>query len=86
MRKTFKLNIMTPEEAVFKGEVYSLVVPASLGYLGVLADHAPIITNLKAGKIILKENSGKETVIHNKAKGFLEVGNNKAIMLLDSVD
>lgn len=86
MHKTFKLNIMTPEATLFKGEVYSLVVPAALGYLGILADHAPIIANLKAGKIILKEDSGKETIIHNKGKGFLEAGKNKAVLLLDSLE
>ena len=86
MHKTFKLDIMTPEVAVFKGEVYSLIAPAALGYLGILAEHAPIVTNLNAGKIIIKENSGQETVIHNKGKGFLEARNNKAVMLLDSIE
>ncbi|MCX5701107.1 MAG: F0F1 ATP synthase subunit epsilon [Candidatus Omnitrophica bacterium] len=86
MQKNFYLNILTPGALVYKGDVSSLVVPAALGYLGVLADHAPLIANLKAGKIIVKESSGGLTIINNKGKGFLKVFKNKTVILLDSVD
>jgi len=86
MQKNFYLNILTPGALVYKGDVSSLVVPAALGYLGVLADHAPLIANLKAGKIIVKESSGGLMIINNKGKGFLKVLKNKTVILLDSVD
>ena len=85
MGKLFQVNILTPEKKVFAGEVTSLVVPAALGYLGILADHAPLIANLTAGKIIFKKEAGTQAVIYNKGKGFLEVLKNKVTLLLDSV-
>ncbi|MDD2679739.1 MAG: ATP synthase F1 subunit epsilon [Candidatus Omnitrophica bacterium] len=84
MAKLFHVNILTPEKKVFAGEVVSLIVPAALGYLGILAGHAPLAANLKAGKIILRENSGEQTVLYNKDRGFLEAAENKVTILLDS--
>jgi F-type H+-transporting ATPase subunit epsilon len=86
MPKNFKIDIMTPEARLYKGEAYSLVVPAALGYLGVLADHAPIVAKLKVGKIIIKASTGDQKVINNKGKGFLEAGKNKAVILLESAE
>ena len=59
MAKLFDLTIITPDEIVYEGKALSLVAPCALGYLGVLGDHAPLIANMKAGKITLKEESGK---------------------------
>ena len=84
MEKPFHINILTPERKVFEGEIVSLVVPAALGYLGILADHAPLAASLKAGKIIFKGKSGEQTVLYNKDRGFLEVAANKVTVLLDS--
>jgi len=80
----FSLDIKTAQEKIFEGNVSSLVVPAALGYLGVLANHAPLAANLKPGNITFKDASGLERKIVNKGKGFFEVVKNKATILLDS--
>jgi len=85
MDKLFQVNIITAQEKVFEGSISSLVVPAELGYLGVLANHAGMMANLVPGKITYREGSGKESAIFSEGKGFLEVRNNKAILLLDEV-
>ncbi len=85
MEKAFKVNIITPDQTVYTGEVSSLIAPAALGYLGVLANHTPFIANLLPGKITLRNNSGKLTVIDSKGKGFLEVLKNNATLLLDNI-
>lgn len=81
----FNAQIITADKRIFEGEISSLVVPSELGYLGVLADHAPLIANLRPGKITFRDNSGFEKEIINKGKGFIEVIRNKATILLDSV-
>jgi len=81
----FHINILTPEKQIFEGELSSLIVPAALGYLGVLSNHAPLVANLTPGKITYKETRGKQTTIKNTGKGFIEVVKNKATILLDSV-
>ena len=83
MGKLFHVNILTPENKIFEGDVVSLIVPAALGYLGVLADHAPLIATLTPGKIIYRDSHSSQVVISNKGKGFIEVCNNKATILLN---
>ena len=85
MAKTFQLNILTPEKTVYAGSAASLTVPGEAGYLGVLADHAPLVTTLFAGKISFKDQAGKETVLESEGKGFLEVFKNEATVILLAV-
>jgi len=85
MEKVFEVNIITPDKSIYKGEAFSLIVPAELGYLGVLANHAPLIANLVPGKITIREASKKLTTLDSKGKGFLEVSRNNATLLLDNI-
>ena len=84
MEESFRANIYTPQRTIFEGKVSSLIVPAELGYLGVLANHAPLVANLVPGKITFREISGKVTELDSQEMGFLEVSNNNATVLLDS--
>ena len=86
MEKQFRINILTPSKAVFTEEVISLIAPAELGYLGVLANHAPFIANLVPGKLILRGPSEKLTVIHSRGKGILQVFKNNVTVLLENVE
>ena len=83
--KLFHVDIVSPDKSIYNGAIQSLVVPCELGYLGVLADHAPLVANIVRGKITLKKDSGEILEISSKSRGFLEVNKNKAILLLDSV-
>lgn len=84
--KSFSVSILTEEKAVYSGEVVSLIVPAALGYLGVLADHAPLFACLTAGKIIVRENeTAQPAIFQSQGKGFLEVLKNKVTLILDAV-
>ena len=89
MTKHFRVTILTEEEVVYDGEAQSLVVPAQLGFMGVLADHAPLAARLKPGKIVLKTfTSGSEDeskIFNSLGKGFFEVSNNNATLLLDAI-
>jgi F-type H+-transporting ATPase subunit epsilon len=82
---SFYINILTPEKQIFEGDLSSLIVPAALGYLGVLSNHAPLVANLIPGNIIYKEAQGLQGIIKNAGKGFIEVVKNNAVILLDSV-
>ena len=82
MAKPFKVGIYTTDKILFEGEVVSLIAPSESGYLGVLADHAPIVAKLTAGKITLRLATGKSDVIESSTGGFLEVLRNQATLLL----
>jgi F-type H+-transporting ATPase subunit epsilon len=84
MSSQFHVDIITPEKVVYRDEILSLVVPAELGYLGVLANHAPLIAHLVKGKIILRDNQGKTEIFHSEGNGFIEVLKNKVTLILEA--
>lgn len=81
MAKLFHMEIVSPEAAVYEGDVESLVAPAAMGYLGVLADHAPLASDLAEGKITLREAQGKIKVFNSQGKGFIHVFNNRVTLI-----
>jgi len=81
----FNLAIVTPEKIFYEGEVASLVVPGSEGYLGTLTDHAPLITAIVPGKVTLKDTS-QEVVEMAVSFGFFEISHNTATLLVDSAE
>jgi F-type H+-transporting ATPase subunit epsilon len=81
----FQLTVVTPEEVFFEQVVVSLIAPGSEGYLGVLTDHAPLITGLVPGKLTVKDQKGKE-LIYAVGGGFMEVFNNQVTLLAHSVE
>jgi F-type H+-transporting ATPase subunit epsilon len=56
-----------------------------MGYVGILANHAPFITTLGPGKIVIRDGAGK-TEAYPSDSGFLEILDNKATILLDSIE
>lgn len=81
----FNLSIVTPEKIFYEGEVSSLIVPGSEGYLGTLTDHAPLITAIIPGKVTVRERS-REEVTFAVSYGFFEVSSNRATLLVDSAE
>ena len=53
----YQLKIYTQEKKVFEGAVTSLIVPGSEGYLGVLANHAPLLALLGQGKLTIRKGA-----------------------------
>lgn len=81
----FKLSIVSPEKVLYEDTVESIVVPGSEGYLGVMSQHAPLITSLKPGKLEIRDSNNKE-IIAAISGGFLEVSDNVATILADAVE
>ena len=82
--KSFQLEILTPVKTVFTGPIESLVAPGALGYLGVLANHAPLVTTLVPGKVTFRDPAGNVRILQSTGGGFLDVAHNRAVMLLDT--
>lgn len=85
MATTFQLSIVTPERVFYQQPVTSLVVPGTEGYLGVLANHAPLITALKPGKVEFRDAENRIRIAA-VSKGFLEVSGNIATLIADAVE
>jgi F-type H+-transporting ATPase subunit epsilon len=84
MATTFQLSILTPEESVFEGAVEYIEVPGSEGYLGVLANHAALVSGLATGTLTVRKEGGAEEKWQVRG-GFFEVSNNRATVLADSI-
>jgi F-type H+-transporting ATPase subunit epsilon len=82
---TFHITVLTPERTVFAGEAVHLLAPASEGYLGVLAHHAPLLASLKQGELAVRTPDGVEHRFRTPG-GFLEVGDNRALVLADACE
>ena len=84
--RTFTLEIVTPDRVVISDdEVVSLVAPGTLGYLGILANHAPLMTELTIGEITIRRSNGEEIHIAS-TQGFMEVSGNKVTILVDAAE
>ena len=85
MAGTFHVRLLTPEREVFSGEAQHLFARGSVGYLGVLANHAPLLTSLEPGLMAIRPaGGGLEPFV--VTGGFLEVSNNRATVLADAAE
>ncbi len=77
-----QLDIISPDQELFSGEVKYVGVPGIDGSLGILNNHAPLITTLDSGEILVRMEDGNEETFAVKG-GVLEVMNNKVIILAE---
>ncbi len=76
------LEILTPEQKIFSGDVYGVQLPGIGGSFEVLDRHAPMVSALKEGTLkILKDKHATST--YSIKSGFIEVLNNKATVLVE---
>jgi len=79
-----RLDIITAEKIVYSDEVSSVVAPGSAGQLGILPNHAPLLTSLKPGELkVLKEGEESNIAVSG---GFLEVLQNVVTILADTAE
>ena len=83
-----QLSIVTPEKLVLNEEVDQVNVPGVEGDLGILYDHAPILTTIRAGRFSyeLAGEKGRETIQMVVSGGYLEVTDNRVIVLAEAVE
>jgi F-type H+-transporting ATPase subunit epsilon len=79
-----RIEIITPEKKVFEGDIKSVRVPGKKGSFQVLKDHAPIISTLEKGLVIMVDLNDNEKIYEIEG-GVIEVKTNKIILLADSV-
>jgi F-type H+-transporting ATPase subunit epsilon len=78
------LEIVTPEKKIFSGDVDSVIVPSSAGYLGILPGHAPLLAELGIGEIQYK--TGEQTDFIFCSWGFVEVLPDRVVLLAQTAE
>lgn len=79
-----QLQIITAEREVFSGEVDALVAPGVAGQLGILPNHAPLMTVLQPGELLVR--AGGDDSYLALSGGYLEVLGNQVIVLADAAE
>tara|TARA_B100000886_G_scaffold157718_1_gene107503 strand:+ start:2335 stop:2601 length:267 start_codon:yes stop_codon:yes gene_type:complete len=86
------LEIVSPEKTIFSGEAKSVYLPGSEGHFQVLNNHAPIVSTLKKGEILIDgvDNLESDFLVFSNGKasleiksGVVEMKKNKLIILVD---
>jgi F-type H+-transporting ATPase subunit epsilon len=74
-------EVLTPEGEVFKGELVQLSTRTTVGEVGILARHAPMVARLVPSELRL-HHSESEVDRYAAAEGWLEVFANRALVLI----
>jgi F-type H+-transporting ATPase subunit epsilon len=77
-----QLEIITPEQTLFSGEVTLVQLPGIDGSFEILNDHAPLISVLATGKIKIQD-AQKQLQYFEIKGGVVEVLHNKVLVLAE---
>jgi len=81
MTAKIAFDLVSPERLLLSAEADMVTVPATEGYMGVMAGHAPLVSTLRVGMIdVLKDGEDSRYFIRG---GFVEVNAEKIIVLAD---
>jgi F-type H+-transporting ATPase subunit epsilon len=81
---TFKLEIVTAEKMIFSDDVSAVLAWGVEGQLAILPHHAPLMTMLQPGDLMIRKDKEEEYVVISG--GFLEVRPDKVIILADACE
>jgi F-type H+-transporting ATPase subunit epsilon len=85
LEPTYRFKILSPKAQILDEEVVSVVAPGEAGYLGVLANHAPLITTMMDGELTVRFSSGGEKH-YRITGGVFRVAHNSAVLLTESIE
>ncbi|HEV2944673.1 MAG TPA: ATP synthase F1 subunit epsilon [Solirubrobacteraceae bacterium] len=81
-RTKFQVEVLTPEGEVFSEEVEMLSTRTSIGSIGVLANHEPVLAMLEPTELRLYRTES-EVVRFAQAEGYLQFAENRALVLVE---
>lgn len=81
---SFTAQILTPNGALFEGDVTGVQMPGVMGSFEVKANHAPIVSALEKGNVLIR-TAGNGDMNYTISGGFVEVNHNKLTLLAESI-
>lgn len=84
MAETFQINIATPEKLILETRAETAQIPGKDGYMGILPDHAALLSELGAGT--LSVTSSGQTQSFTITGGYVEVRDNHVRVLVDKIE
>ena len=84
MAKTLQVDIVSAEQAIFSGEAEMVVAPGEAGELGIMPEHAALLSRIKPGTVrVIPGDGGEEQVIYVSG-GMMEVQPDRVTVLADT--
>ncbi len=84
MAEKILFEIVSPERLVFSEEVDEVVVPGSMGEMGFLPGHVPLLSTLQIGEMVAK--SGGKEIHFAISGGFVEIHEDHVILLAETAE
>jgi F-type H+-transporting ATPase subunit epsilon len=83
-RTPFRVEILTPEGEVFNDEVEMVSTKTTVGSIGLLANHQPLLAMLDPTELRLYK-SESDVIRYAQGEGFLQISGEHALVLVDEV-
>ena len=81
---SLNVRVITPDKVVWDAMADELILPSSTGQIGILTDHAPLLTALDIGVMRLKSDAGWTSIV--LMEGFAEVDENQVTSLCNGAE
>jgi F-type H+-transporting ATPase subunit epsilon len=79
------VSILSPKGELYTGEAIAVTIPGINGSLGILDNHAPLISSLASGKIEIETTKGQKSYFEVKG-GVVEVADNSVSLLCNNAE
>jgi len=83
MAATFSCHVVSAEEEIYSGEVQMVIATGALGELGILRGHAPLLSPLIPGPVVLRNANNEDEIVYVSG-GTIEVQPGEVIILADT--
>lgn len=83
MAKQLHVDIVSAEEQIFSGTADMIIAPGEAGELGILPEHAPLLTRIKPGTLRIQQG-GQDTEVIYVSGGMMEVQPDRVTVLADT--
>ena len=84
MAKTLHVDIVSAEEAIFSGEAEMVIAPGEAGELGILPEHAPLLTRIRPGTVRVRPGADSAEEVIYVSGGMMEVQPDRVTVLADT--
>jgi F-type H+-transporting ATPase subunit epsilon len=81
---TLTVRVIAPDKTVWDSAAEEVILPSTTGQLGILSDHAPLLTALDAG--VMRVRADREWVAIALMGGFAEIENNEVTILVNGAE
>ena len=85
MSNTILIDLVSPEQRIFSGDVTMIIVPGKDGDIGVLPGHSKLISSLRSGRVMIYGENKKILNSFFVSGGFVEINTKKCVVLAENV-